>query len=131
MSPTEFVKIVESRLGFVIPPVDPHWETYRQEASKVKRKIATNPQLYTWDNLLLAVEYLAQKGMSRNPVGVFSFVESALAVAKEPEQDVELDIRAAIRVELHRGDPDGWLPRFSRAVGGYRREALEEWRATQ
>ena len=124
---TEFCKAVEARLGWLAPE-GPAYQRYRIEVGKVNRKIATNPTLYTWRNLELAIELLSREKKSRNPMGVFAHVERAVELAVEPESDIETQIREAIRHETHRGDPAGWVTRLNRAMGHYRVEALREWR---
>lgn len=131
MNAIEFVKIVEARLGWMPPSshnVRMGHTRYVAEAAKVKRKAATKPDLYTWDNLLLAVELLVRERQPRTPVGVFAHVERALAMAVEVEDDLETAIRDATAYEVQRGDPDGWETRFARAVGHYRSLALAEWK---
>lgn len=126
MNATEYCKLVENRLGWV-PPTGAPFRQYRAEAAKVKRKIATNPDLYTWENLRLAVELLAREKQSRTPLGVMAHVDRALDLALDREHDVEQLIREAISYESHRGDPAGWITRFARATGAYRAQALAEW----
>lgn len=128
MNATEFCKLVEARLGWEAPAGSPRMR-YRAEAAKVNRKIQTNPHLYTWDNLQLAVALLVREKKSRTPIGVFAHVERALTVATEQEVDVEEQIRAIVAYETSLGDPMGWVVRFSRAVGHYRVLAVEEWKA--
>lgn len=131
-SATAFCKHVEARLGWL--PEDryaPAWQRYRGEASKVLRKIATNPELYTWRNLGLAVEYLAREKKTRSPVGVFSYVGVALEAAANPDPAVEEELRAALRLEMAKGDPKGWVERLNRAVGPFRMELLNQWRQEQ
>lgn len=130
MTPTEYCQLVESRLGW-LPPEGLSYRRYQQEARKVTTKQQTNPALFTFDNLRLAVELLAREKKTRTPIGVFAHVQRALDLAQDTETDLEIDIRAAMRVEAHRGDPDGWVDRFARAVGPYRAEALAAWRALQ
>lgn len=127
MTPTAFCQLVENTLGWA-PPPGPAFRAYRAEAAKVKRKQATNPDLYTWDNLRLAVALLAREKKARTPWGVFAHVERALDLALDADDDLETQIREAIAYETRRGDPAGWVPRFARATGGYRDQALREWR---
>lgn len=129
MNATEFVKLVERRLGWEAPP-GPSYQVYRAEAAKVKRKIASNPDLYTWENLRLAVELLARERQPRTPIGVFSHVERAVDLAVEKDEDVELEIWKVISYETQRGDPQDWGTRFARATGGYRKILLDEWRGS-
>lgn len=128
MKAIEFCELVEGRLGWEVPTRLPRWRAMTTEAGKVNKKIATNPTLYTWDNLCLAVELLAREKLSRSPVGVFSHVDRALDLALDSEHDVEDQIREAVTYETRRGDPHGWGTRFARASGHYRRLILAEWR---
>lgn len=130
MNATEFCKLVESRLGW-LPPAGQGWKRYSAMAGRVNRKIATNPALYTMENLQLAVELLAKERLPRNPLGVFAHVPRAVAMSIEDEADVEQGIRVATAIEQGKGDPDGWVTRFARAVGPYRLQALNEWRASR
>lgn len=126
MTPSEYCRIVENRLGWV-PPSGPEWKRYIAEAGKVTRKIRTNPELYTWKNLLLAVELLVREKEPRTPVGVFAHVERAVGMAREDDSDIETKIREALKFETRRGDPHGWVVRFARAHGAWRTEAYREW----
>lgn len=128
---TEFCQLVENKLGWAPPGHLPAFRRYQIEAAKVKRKIATNPGLFTWRNLELAVELLWRERQPRTPIGVFAHVERAVEKAVVSEEAVELQIREALKIEEHRGDPDGWVTRFARATGAFRREAFEEWRASR
>lgn len=122
----DFVRLVETRLGWVPPHTG--FNRYVAEAAKVKRKVATNPDLYTWRNLQLAVELLAREKQPRSPLGVFAHVPRAEEKAVESEDDLELAIREATAYEQGRGDPHGWVTRFARATGTYRAQALTEWK---
>lgn len=125
MNPTEFCKVVENRLGW--RPPDLGWRSYIPAARVVRRKIASNPRLYTWENLLLAVELLAREKQPRSPAGVFAHVERALERKREDDSDVEKRIQHAVGIEAGRGDPEGWGVRFARAMGPFRLELIEEW----
>jgi hypothetical protein len=124
---TEFCKLVENRLGWA-PPAGAPYRQYRVEAAKVKRKIATDPDLYTWDNLKLAVALLAREKQPRTPMGVFAHVDRALDLALDKDHDVEHEIRQVVAYESALGDPAGWVTRFARATGQYREMALNEWK---
>ena len=128
-TPTEFCKAVEARLGWA-PPSGPDWKRYQSTASRVAARIATNPELYTWRNLELAIELLAREKKPRTPLGVFAHVQRAADLAAEVEDDLEQQIREATAYEQHRGDPAGWVTRFARATGHYRAQALAEWKAS-
>lgn len=127
MSATQFVVMVENYLGWRPKGEGPTWKLERKAAAQVKRMIATNPELFTWDNLRIAIALLRREKRAATPLGVFFHVERALEVVADEESDLEMDIRDAMTIEAGRGDPDGWVERFSRAVGIYRGEALAEW----
>jgi hypothetical protein len=128
MNATEYCLVVENRLGWVPPQTKPIWAKYQAEAGKVKRKIATNPELYTWENLLLAVELLVRERQPRTPIGVFAHVERALDLALDKATDVEAEIQEIVAYESGLGDPAGWVVRFARAQGGYRQLLVDEWK---
>jgi hypothetical protein len=124
---TEYCKLVENRLGWA-PPGIYGWKKYAAEAAKVKRKIATDPNLFTWDNLMLAVELLVREKQPRTPIGVFAHVDRALDLALDKDHDIEHEIRGVVAYESALGDPAGWVTRFARATGQYREMALNEWK---
>jgi hypothetical protein len=129
---TEFCQLVENRLGWV--PADntvvSHRRRYMREAGKVNRRIKTDPDLFTWDNLELAVELLFRERLARSPLGVMAHVPRAVAMRRETEGDLEQNIRDAVAYEVGRGDPQGWETRFARATGIFRAQALAEWKAS-
>lgn len=129
-NPTEFCQLVESRLGW-IPPDGPDWQRYRVMAARVAKKMDIDPELYSLRNLELAVELLAREKLPRSPLGVFAHVPRAVEMAVDSDEDVESGIRAATAIEQGRGDPEGWVTRFARAMGPYRLQALNEWREAQ
>lgn len=126
MNATQFCELVENRLGWQVK--GERWRGLMAEAGKVKRKIASNPSLYTWENLRLTVELLAKEKKPRTPVGVFAHVERALDLALDQEDDTETQIREVMKFETMRGDPQGWAVRFARADGPFREILLGEWR---
>lgn len=126
MTPTAYVQLVENKLGWQAP-FGPEHVRYQSEARKVSLKISTDPELYTWRNLELAVEYLRRQKITRSPVGVFHFVPTALQLGVEVETDLEDRIREVVNYEVKRGDPDGWADRFARCTGIHRGEAYDEW----
>lgn len=131
MTPIRFCELVEARLGWEVPSRRVRWRVLMSEGNKVAKKVATNPDLYTWDNLILAVELCARERKSRTPLGVFAHVERALDLALDDEIDVEQEIREVVAYETSRGDPGGWVVRFARATGHYRRLALDEWKQAE
>lgn len=123
---TEFCKLVENKLGWVNPRTGPEWKRYQGVAGRVAQRMFD--ERVTLADLELAVELLWRERKPRSPIGVFAHVERARIKAVVSESDVEHDIRHAMAQEELRGDPDGWVVRFSRATGPYRREALDEWK---
>lgn len=131
MTPAGFCKHVENRLGWRPAPTRNPRYKYLAEGHKVTAKIADNPDLFTWPNLLAAVELLARERKPRSPSGVFGHVPRALDLLRDKEMDLNIDVREASRIEAERGDPDGWVEVFARAVGVYRVRALTEWKKTR
>ncbi len=129
MTPTQFCQLVETRLGWCPPDIDEPWKRYIAEAAKVKRRRAKDPHKYTWRNLRLAVELCQRKGLTRSPVGVFAYVDQAIAKAVELPDDLDAQIDRAVAAELGHGDPDGFADRMARARGDYRAQLYREWRA--
>lgn len=127
-SPTSFCTYVEAELGWDNPNAFKGYQSYMTEAAKVKRKIATRPDLYTWKNLQLAVQLLKREHQTRTPVGVFAHVERAQESATADDIPVEVDVQRAIAAEQLRGDPDGWIGRFMRAAPAFQTQLLMEWR---
>lgn len=124
---TQFVHLVENRLGWAPRAGMSRWRAVSVEAGRVNSMVETDPTLYTWVNLALAVELLAKEKKPRTPLGVFAHVQRALDLAMDHEDDIEAEIREVMRFEVMRGDPQGWAVRFARADGGYRRLLLREW----
>lgn len=138
--PKSYVEYVENTLGWA-PDTSKveRWKAILIEASKVKRKIATDPSLYTWENLALTVEWLRQRHEEvRTPTSVLWRVEAALkdtATAKVPvvAADVAEQIREAVIWEQTTAAPgfQGWVSRLTRAAGTGREGVLAEWRTAR
>jgi len=129
MNATEFCELVERRLGWEVPVRNgARWKGLVVEAHKVNQRRYMDIDLYTWENLQLAVELLAREKKSRSPMGVFSHVQRALDLALDVEPDIEEEIRVVMRYETQRGDPEGWVTRFARADGHHRKVLLDAWR---
>lgn len=128
--PGQFIDAVENTLGWSSTLAGPRWKVRKIEAGRVAKRVATNPALYTWPNLMLALELCRRERLPRAPLGVFAHVERALEMRRVPEHDLEERIRAAISAERANGDPDGWTTRFARAAGYYREEAYQQWLRT-
>lgn len=131
MNATEFCRIVENTLGWV--PTgnenDPPYKRYMAEAGKLNRKIKTNPELYTFENLVLTVTWLRRRRHVSTPTGVCWFVKDALKEAPEPDAlntNVTRRIFEAITEAMVAGEPD-WVERLARASGSARDDVLGEW----
>lgn len=132
---TAFIIFVENTLGW-IPPVTektPLWKARAVEAGKLNKKIKTNPRLYTWENLALAVEYCRRKKQEvRSPTALCWTVERALREAYQPADStpVQAQVDAAIAWEQTNqlDDADTWIGRLTRAGGDGRKDVLNEWR---
>lgn len=130
--PTAFVEYVENRLGWA--PVDteaqPRWKSLMLEASKVKRKVAQNPELNSWENLLATVDFLAKKKVAvKTPLGVFFFVDDVVKrmSAAEAVDNMAGAMFVAITEAMVAGESE-WVERLARARGPAREVALNEWR---
>lgn len=130
-----YVEYVENRLGWA--PVDteemPRWKSLMVWAGKVNKKVAQSPQLYSWDNLVLTVDWLAKKKVSvRTPAGVFFFVDEAIkrAAAAEAIDDVSGEIFTALTEAMVAGEAD-WVDKLARARGKARPAVLQQWRDTR
>lgn len=130
VGPGQFIDAVENTLGWSSALRGPRWKVRKIEAGKVDKKRATNPALYTWPNLMLALELCRRERLPRTPTGVFAHVERALELRRAPEVDLEEAIREATAREVAAGDPDQWVTRFARSAGHYRKEAYEQWLST-
>lgn len=102
----------------------------------MKNLMLKQPDLYTLDNLVLAIEYCRRKHIEiESPRQLVGFVKSALEIAQDmtPLTSVEADRQGAIDAELGepREDSDYWIGRLSRAQGPGLLVALTAWRATR
>lgn len=137
--PKNFVLFVENTLGCAPDVTKERWRAVILEASKVKKKIATNPTLYTWENLALTVEWLRQKRkVVRSAAAVLWNVEDALrdsANTRQPDQivNVAVAIKEAIAWEQANRIPgyQGWVGRLTRAAGDGRQDTYTEWKAAR
>lgn len=127
---TEFVELVENTLGWEPPVTKPRWRALMVEAGKVKRRIAGDPELYSWANLELTVRWLRQQGKPVTPVGVCWFVPDAIAAAPASEVTSALAgrVHQAVVEAMVAGEPD-WVERLARATGDARRAVLADWEA--
>lgn len=128
---TEFVTAVENTLGWCPPEDDrPRWKVIAIEAGKVNRKIKTNPALYTWDNLQLALELLRRERREvKSPAAVLWHVERALkqAAVVEVVEDIDVAISDAVDEAMDAGEYE-WADRLVRARGTGRQRVLDEWK---
>ena len=121
----DFCIRVENTLGWSHDRSMPRWKALSIEAAKLRRKMSTDPALYTWPNLELAVELLRREQREvDSPAAVCWHVERALALAAVPEpvlDDIDADIDELVNEiaqrELAAGDPEGWAMRLLRAWG--------------
>lgn len=131
--PVAFAEYVENRLGWA--PTDtealPRWKSLMVQAGKLNKKVQQNPQLYSWANLVLTVDWLAKKKVTiKGPLGVFFFVDEALkrAAAAEAIDDLSGQIFTALTEAMVEGQHD-WVDRLARARGTARVQLLQDWRA--
>lgn len=132
---TDFVVLVENRLGWM-PVVDDKTPLHKArgvEVAKLKRKIAEKPELFTWKNLLLAVEYCSRKQIRvASPAAVCWKVEKALKeiVPEQQMSPVAERIQKAIAWEQQHQlvGWENWVGMLTRAGGVLRDELLIEWK---
>lgn len=132
MNATEFCEHVENTLGWepTVKDGDPKWKRYMVEAAKLNRKVKSDKDLYTWDNLLLTVEWLRRKRKATTPTGVCWHVEKALKEAAVPDplnDHLTALVFSAITEAMVAGEPD-WVEKLARATGSARTEALTDWK---
>jgi hypothetical protein len=129
---TEFVVLCENTLGYNPDPTKELWRARSIMAGRLNKAIKAKPLLYTWANLELAVELLRrQRQPVASPMYVLYKVEEALkaAAAAQVRPLGEL-VDEAIAAERALPEPDErWVQQLTRAVGKYRQDALDEWRA--
>lgn len=133
---TEFIIKCENLLGWCPPDDKPLWKARAIEAGKLNKKIKTDPKLYTWHNLELALSMsVAEREPITSPVALCWRVERALRKAEETASytDPEFECQRAVEWELGQESSDEriyWVGRFTRVHGGTaRRELLNEWKA--
>lgn len=129
---TEFVVLCENTLGYNPDPTKELWKARSIMAGRLNKAIKAKPHLYTWENLELAVELLRrQRQPVASPMFVLYKVEEALkaAAAAQIRPLGEL-IDEAVAAERSLPQPSqDWIDQLTRAVGKYRKDALDEWQA--
>lgn len=131
---TEFVILCENTLGYNPDETKDLWKARAIMAGRLKRAIAQKPTLYTWANLELAVEMLRrQRQPIQSPLFVLYKVEEALKAAPEATPPKPLAELVEQAVAAERSQPAltsaSWVSQLTRAVGKYRQETYDEWRA--
>lgn len=132
MNLTQFVLDVENQLGYQPPPGQPLWRARVTDAAKLKRKIASKPQLYSDENLAAALEWCRiNKIEVKSPLGVLNFVHLATTRTQVINARTTLDeqISEALGWERERGDvlSEIWIRRLTRAEGSARDAVYQEW----
>lgn len=131
-----FVLFVENTLGLAIPTTKTaRYRTLILEASHLKKKVETNPELYTWENLALTVEWLRRRREHiKSAAGVCFRVEAALKDSGNTHQpapvvDVAVEIQRAIAWEQQNQMPgyQAWIALLTRSAGAGRQEVYNEW----
>lgn len=130
---TEFVVHCENTLGYVPDETKELWKARSIQAGRLNKAIKTKPQLYTWANLELAVEYLRRKRQPiKSPLFALYVVEDALRLARQ-EQDRPLGELIDEALHFERANSaltsHSWVDQLTRAVGKYRQDAYDEWKA--
>jgi hypothetical protein len=127
---TRFAEHVENTLGWAPTDteVQPRWKSLMLVAGRINKRIASNPTLYTWDNLLVTVLWLKRLGKEVSPLGVFWYVEEA--VKKRPvieaTDDLAGKVFTALTEAMVAGEQD-WVDQLARARGEARHDVLAGW----
>lgn len=131
---TEFVVAVENTLGWAAEetPAKPLWKVRQVEAGKINRKRKEDPELYSWENLEIALLWCRHNRVSvKAPIGVLYKVEKALAERPREERARPVGelIDAAIAHEMstQQFGWQEWVTQLQRAQSTYREDALREW----
>jgi hypothetical protein len=121
---TGFVIAVENNLGWAAEetPETPLWKVRAAMAGRLNKKIKTDPELYSWENLSLTLAYCRRNKIAvKSPLGVLLYIDKALAERPKVERARPLQdlVNDAIAREVGIGDEDSavWIARFSRASG--------------
>jgi hypothetical protein len=114
----EFVQLVSNRLGWL--PEEPYSSKMGIEAKKVTNKMGLDPDLYTFSNLELAVEYCWDKRIPESPLGVFKYIKPALRGAVEATGETA-------RIGDVDEWPEAWRTRYIRALPHVRNEVVVEY----
>jgi len=130
-----FCEWVEQELGWEVPSETS--EIRRKalivECAKVKRRMATNPEQYSWDNLAVTVAWLKDKRKTVTPWGVLGWVQVALKETRRRPSARPTDIAVAIAQAIEREqsqrreDWEFWVRRLTRAQGDGREDVYTEW----
>ncbi len=130
---TEFVVLCENTLGWVPDETKELWKARSIQAGRLNKAIKKNPALYTWPNLELAVELLRRRRQPiKSPMFVLYVVEDALRLARQ-EQARPLADLVDEAIAFEHSQPaltsHSWIGQLTRAVGKYRQDAYDEWKA--
>ena len=127
----EVVVACENTLGFVHTPGKPLYRARALEASKILKKLGTDPKV-TLDDLMLAVEYCRRRREPvKSPVALYWRVEDAKDMANEivETSDLSASVEKAMSWELLQEPPnEEWIGRLTRAHGDHRATVLSEWK---
>lgn len=130
----DLVTYISNQLGWAPPLGDtrPAWKVASTETAKLSRAMAKNPKMFTFDNLILATEYMRkEKIVPRSPMAVVYYVGPALhaasAVEKRPLGEL-IDDAIGTEYELKHPGWRDWVSRLTNAFGPYRQEVYDSWR---
>lgn len=132
-----FCTYVEGLLGWspTKPNANPvtRAKAFNREVGLVKAKIATRPDLYTWENLQLAADWCRKHYKALRPSSVLFKVEAAIeefCVRQPPRQtDLTIAVEAAIAHEqgTQREGWQDWIGQLVRSRGAGREAVYQEW----
>lgn len=135
-SPKAYVLYVEGRLGWsgLAGTTEQRRKFLIVETSKVKRRIATAPELYTWKNLQLAVDHMHREHLyGYGPMGAFAFVAEAVKADRRSREAKPTDLGKAVQdaialeQDMQLDGHEHWIRRLVRSSGPARQEVLDEW----
>jgi hypothetical protein len=130
---TEVVEACENTLGWLPPASNkPRWRLVAAEVGKLVAAQRKQPDLVTFKNLEIALDYSRRKKMPvKSPVGLVYRIEEALEFVDTREiTPIQQQIDSALEWEAKHDLPDSstWRSRLIRSSGTARDTTLADWR---
>lgn len=135
----DIVILAENRLGLTLSLENsrgnsiPLWKARMIESKKLTKKMAVNPNLYSFLNLELAIEYCRKKKIDiSSTLALCSFVNEALRVSAEKMPTTSIDKSIALALiresEINDSDSEYWTLRLQRVDEEMKENVYDEWR---